>query len=213
MSHVDLGKNRVFDKPFENVLDHLDRGVRPILPSTVQVQLVYTTWIFFLTSYPFFSLCYEQQRSSTALAMDRRAALGQFATAAAVATALPQMASADGAQSPASINRARGVYGNRVAALAGAVAAGDFAAVADDKTAFILFNSGAYSLDKPKKKAAIAQTNAIFAAIKAKDKAALQSAYKTYVDTNKITALPAVDPNDGQGYSNDFDFRVKTKAA
>ena len=43
---------------------------------------------------------------------------------------------------------------------------GDFAAVADEKNAFVLFNSGAYPAikDKSKKAEAIAGTNAIFAA-------------------------------------------------
>mmetsp|Transcript_28317 Transcript_28317/g.39856 ORF Transcript_28317/g.39856 Transcript_28317/m.39856 type:complete len:185 (+) Transcript_28317:112-666(+) len=155
------------------------------------------------------------ERASTSLNMDRRAALGQFGVAAAVvATGLPQVANADGAISGASVNRARGTYGERIAGLKSAVDAGDFAAVAAEKTAFVLFNSGVYPTSKQKagKKAAIAGTNKIFAAIKAKDSAALKSAYAEYVSTNAITALPAVDPNSGQGYSNDFDFRTRTRA-
>merc|ERR1719223_1996776 len=85
------------------------------------------------------------ERSSTSLNMDRRAAFGQIATAGAVLAGVPAIASADGAVSSASINRARGLYGERIVALAGAVSAGDFKAIAEEKNAFILFNSGAYA--------------------------------------------------------------------
>jgi hypothetical protein len=78
-----------------------------------------------------------------------------------------------------------------------------------------LFNSGAYpSLkDKPAKSAAIAGTNAIFAAIRAKDAAGLKSAYASYVAANDIKEPAAIDANYGQGYSSDYDYRVKTKQA
>ena len=144
--------------------------------------------------------------------MDRRAAFGQIATAGAVLAGVPAIASADGSVSAATINRARGLYGDRIVALSSAVAAGDFKAIAEEKNAFILFNSGAYANNKSKKTAAIAQTNAIFSAIRAGDKAAVKSAYDTYVADNGISALPDVDPNTGQGYCNDYDFRVRSKA-
>lgn len=153
------------------------------------------------------------ERPSSALDMDRRAAFGQIATAGAVLAGVPAIASADGAVSAATINRARGIYGTRIAALKSAVEAGDFAAIADEKNAFILFNSGAYPKDAAMKQKAIAGTNAIFAAIRSGDKSALKSAYDGYVSTCSINALPTVDPNTGQGYSGDFDFRVKTNAA
>lgn len=152
------------------------------------------------------------ERTNTALSMDRRAAFGQIATAGAVLAGVPAIASADGAVSSASINRARGLYGERIVALAGAVSAGDFKAIAEEKNAFILFNSGAYANNKGKKAAAIAQTNDIFKAIRAGDKAAVKSAYDTYVKSNEITGLPDVDPQTGQGYCNDYDFRVRSKA-
>ena len=137
------------------------------------------------------------------------------AIAAAGLVALPNMASADGAISSASIQRAKFQYGSRIAALKSAVSAGDFAAIADEKNAFVLFNSGAYpaAKDKSKKAAAISQTNAIFAAIRAKDKAALKSAYDTYVAANEIKEPKAIDASYGQGYSSDFDYRVRTKQA
>ena len=128
--------------------------------------------------------------------------------------AIPSVANADGAISGASINRARGLYGDRIAALESAVAKGDFAAVAAEKNAFILFNSGAYPRvkDKADKAAAIDGTNKIFAAIRSKDAGALKSAYSDYVKANNVAPLPAVDSATGQGYSSDYDFRVKSRA-
>lgn len=157
-------------------------------------------------------LCIILQRTNTALSMDRRAAFGQIATAGAVLAGVPAIASADGSVSNATINRARGTYGGRIVNLKGAVEAGDFKAIAEEKNAFILFNSGAYANNKGKKNAAIAQTNEIFKAIRSGDKAAVKSAYSAYIAANEITALPDVDSNSGQGYCNDFDFRVKTTA-
>eukprot|EP00545_Synedropsis_sp_CCMP1620_P010054 CAMPEP_0119002730 /NCGR_PEP_ID=MMETSP1176-20130426/71_1 /TAXON_ID=265551 /ORGANISM="Synedropsis recta cf, Strain CCMP1620" /LENGTH=186 /DNA_ID=CAMNT_0006954239 /DNA_START=40 /DNA_END=600 /DNA_ORIENTATION=+ len=157
-------------------------------------------------------------RASTTLnAVDRRAMFGQIA-AAAVVVALPGMASADGAVSTATITKSKVLYGSRIADLKSAVAAGDFDAVADEKNAFILFNSGAYPQAKTKanKKAAIEGTNAIFAAIRSKDKAALKSAYENYVSTNNIRELPTVTadgPTPGQGYATDYSYLYRTKAA
>lgn len=145
--------------------------------------------------------------------MDRRAAVASIAAAGVVA--LPGMASADGAISAASVQRARFKFGSRISGLKAAVAAGDFAAVAEEKNAFILFNSGAYPAvkDKSKKADAIAGTNAIFAAIRSKDKAALKSAYDAYVAANNISDFSTIDANSGQGYSGDFDYRVRTNQA
>jgi len=149
------------------------------------------------------------------LNLDRRAAFGQIATGAAVVAGLPQLALADGAVSAATKERSRAVYGNRIAQLKSAVDKGDFGAVAEEKNAFVLFNSGAYpaAKDKSKKSEAIQGTNAIFAAIKNKDSAALKSAYKNYIASNEIKELPKVDPQKGQGYSADFDYRVRTPSA
>lgn len=144
--------------------------------------------------------------------MDRRSAFAQIATAGAVLAGIPSIASADGSVSAATINRARGLYGDRIAALKDAVAAGDFKAIAEEKNAFILFNSGAYPTNKAKKNAAIAQTNEIFKAIRSGDKAAVKSAYDAYMAANDIRPLPEINANIGQGYSSDFDFRVRTKA-
>lgn len=146
--------------------------------------------------------------------MDRRAAFGALAGAAAVVVASPQIASADGAVSAASVLKARQVYGGRIYDLKSAVDKGNFDAVVEEKNAFILFNSGAYptAKDKPSKKAAIEGTNAIFSAVRAQDKAALKSAYKSYITANGISSFPEVTTDKGQGYSSDFDYRRKTSA-
>ena len=155
-----------------------------------------------------------EQRSSTALNMDRRAAIGQAAIGAAAIAALPQLALADGAVSAATIARAKFTYGGKVYALKSAVEKGDFDAVAAEKNAFILFNSGAYpgAKNKPLKKAAIKQTNDIFSAVKSQDAKALKEAYNAYLASNSITAPPVADKKSTQGFSGDFDYKVRTSA-
>jgi len=152
------------------------------------------------------------ERAATALNMDRRAVFGQVAATAAVLASAPAISFADGAVSTATIQKARTIYGDRIVELKSAVEAGDFAAVAEEKNAFILFNSGAYPKNKQKKAVAIDGTNKIFAAIRSQDKDALKTAYKSYVAENSITGFPEVDVNKGQSYSNDMDYRKKSKA-
>lgn len=150
--------------------------------------------------------------------VDRRAAFGQIAAGTAAASAViagfPQIASADGAISAATIARSRTLYGGRIADLKKAVDSGDFGAVAAEKNAFVLFNSGAYPriVDKLKKKEAITGTNAIFAAIRKGDKAGVKDAYSKYVAAHDIKPVPVVDAQKGQGYSSDYDYKVKTTA-
>lgn len=146
--------------------------------------------------------------------LDRRSAFGQIATGVAVIAALPQMALADGAVSKSTVGRAKGKYGARIANLKQAVEAGDFDAVAEEKAAFILFNSGAYpqAKNKPMKAEAIKDTNAIFKALRDGDKAGMKKAYTKYVAANDIKPFPVIDKNNGQGYSGDFDYKVKTPA-
>lgn len=146
--------------------------------------------------------------------MDRRAAFGAIAGAAAVVVAAPQFANADGAVSAATVTKSKTVYGGRIAALKSAVDAGNFDAVAEEKSAFILFNSGAYPTAKSKalKKEAVAATNAIFTAVKSQDKAALKDAYNKYVAANGIKDFPKVSASTGQGYSSDFDYRRRSPA-
>lgn len=147
--------------------------------------------------------------------MDRRAAFGQLATAGAVLAGVPALASADGAVGPATRTKAKVVYGSRIAALKDAVNAGDFGAIVDEKNAFILYNSGAYptAKDKPAKKAAIEQVNAIFSAVRAGDKGAVKKAYDSYVASQGITNVLAQDTKGGQSYSTDYGYVVKTKSA
>jgi hypothetical protein len=137
------------------------------------------------------------------------------AIVAAGLVAVPAIASADGSVSAATVQRSKFKFGSRIAALKGAVDAGDFDAVAAEKNAFILYNSGAYPRvkSKPMKAQAIAGTNAIFAAIRNQDKAALKSAYASYVTFNDIHEFTAIENGDGQGYCTDYDYRVGTKQA
>jgi hypothetical protein len=116
--------------------------------------------------------------------------------------------------SAATIARAKFLYGGKIAALKSAVEKGDLEAVAAEKNAFILFNSGAYptAKDKELKKAAVAATNDIFSAIRSGDKSALKSAYSKYVSANNIKPAPVVDAKKGQGYSGDYDYKVRTTA-
>ena len=154
-----------------------------------------------------------QRASTTLTAVNRRDAIGQlaFVTGAVV---LPSVVSADGAVSSATTGKAKAIYGARIADLAAAVESGDFGAVAAEKNAFILFNSGVYPSVKEKasKAAAVEATNAIFAAIKSQDKAALKAAYSGYVASNDIAPIPDV-AGDGQGYSSDYSYYARTPAA
>lgn len=171
----------------------------------------YLTYMYLCIYLPFLL-----QRSSTSLAaeVDRRAVFGQLAVGAAVFAGLPSMASADGAVSGSTRQKARGIYGNRIASLKKAAESGDFDTVAAEKNAFILFNSGAYPQAKQKaaKAEAVKGTNDIFSAIRAGDKSALKSSYTSYVAANDIKLLPVVSVNSGQGFSGDFDYRRKTTA-
>ena len=147
--------------------------------------------------------------------MDRRAAFGQIATAGAVLAGVPSIASADGAISSASKTKAKVVYGSRIAALKDAVAAGDFKAIVEEKNAFILFNSGVYPTPKEKgaKKVAIDQVNAIFSAIRKGDKGEVKKAYDAYIKTQDISNVLAKSAGEGQSYSSDFGYTVKSNAA
>merc|ERR1719335_1965482 len=101
-----------------------------------------------------------------------------LAGAVAGAVVMPQVAMADGAVSVATIQRARGIYGGRIAGLKDAVSKGDFAAVESEKNAFILFNSGAYRTGekaKAEKAAAVAAYEDVVAALNAKDAGKLKS--------------------------------------
>lgn len=205
-----------------SILALLMTSAAAFAPSSVEVRYTvpqhgdacHIVW-FELSFMGFSSSIFCFQRSATALnSMDRRSAFSAVTGAAAVVAAAPQLAFADGAVSAATVQKARAVYGSRIYDLKSAVDSGNFDAVAGEKNAFILFNSGAYPTAKSKaeKKAAIEGTNAIFAAVKSGDKAALKSAYSSYIAANGITPLPTVDNSTGQGYSSDYDYRRLSSA-
>ena len=147
--------------------------------------------------------------------MDRRVAFGQIATAGAVLAGVPALASADGAVSAATKTKAKVVYGSRIANLKSAVDSGDFGAIVEEKNAFILFNSGVYSAvkDKAAKASAIEDVNAIFAGIRAGDKAAVKTAYDKYVKSQGISDVLSASAKGGQSYSSDYSYLVKSNAA
>lgn len=110
--------------------------------------------------------------------------------------------------------RARGIYGGRIAELKGAAEAGDFAAFEAEKNAFTLFVSGGYRTKSKEQKAAIKEKEAaIFAAVKAGDKAALKTSYAAFIKEGEV-----INPFGGcekyttcQGASNDYDWKMRTK--
>lgn len=117
--------------------------------------------------------------------------------------------------STTTIQRSRGIYGGRIAALSGAVSKGDFAAVADEKNAFILFNSGAYQkkgqANKSAKAVAQEGTAEIFAAVDAKDAGKLKAAYAAYTKNAGIDLSPPKESvTGGQGFGSDFDWKNRT---
>ena len=116
--------------------------------------------------------------------------------------------------SAATVARSRGIYGGRIAALKGAVEKGDFAAVLAEKNAFDLFNSGAYAqksaITKAQKAIAVTETKNIMEAIASKNANQLKTSYAAYMKNAAIDTKP-VDVSTGQGYSNDYDWKVRTK--
>jgi hypothetical protein len=146
---------------------------------------------------------------------DRREVMQALAGAVAGAVVMPQVAMADGAVSAATIQRARGIYGGRIAGLKDAVSKGDFAAVESEKNAFVLFNSGAYRSKgekaKAEKAAAVAAYEDVLAAVNAKDAGKLKSSYAAYVKAADIDINPKkMDIMSGQGFGNDYDWKNRT---
>ena len=143
----------------------------------------------------------------------RRAVLEQVTAVTAAALLGAQPAFADGAVSAATVQRAKGIYGSRIAALKSAVDSGDFEAVLDEKNAFVLFNSGAYAtkgpLQKEQQAVSKAATDDIFAAVESKDKGALKTAYAAFMKNANINTA-GVDVSSGQGYSTDYDWKNRT---
>ncbi|KAG5190811.1 extrinsic protein in photosystem II [Tribonema minus] len=140
----------------------------------------------------------------------RREVLRTAVSAAAAAAVFPQLAFADGAVSESTVQRAKGIYGDKVLNLAGAVKAGNFEAVKAESGAISLLTSGGFArASKADKAAAKAAKDAIFAAVESKDAAKLQSAYADLVKLAKIPASTA-GGGDTQGYSSDYDWKART---
>merc|ERR1719389_898220 len=127
-------------------------------------------------------------RMAEPVMMDRRQLVGTFAAAAA---AMPMAAFADGATSPATLERARAIYGSRIARLSKAPAEEILA----EKNAFTLFTTGAYRSVKDKE--TTAKLNALsktaIASAKSGDTAGAQSAVKEFISVGNIRELDTVE--------------------
>lgn len=125
--------------------------------------------------------------ASPAMSMDRRAVVSTFAAAA---TAVPFAAFADGATSPATRERARAIYGSRIARLSSASAE----EIVAEKNAFTLFTTGAYRSAKDKTTVdALNKLSAkALAAAKAGDSSGAQGAIKEFVTVGEIRVLDTV---------------------
>mmetsp|Transcript_54174 Transcript_54174/g.136307 ORF Transcript_54174/g.136307 Transcript_54174/m.136307 type:complete len:201 (+) Transcript_54174:53-655(+) len=127
---------------------------------------------------------------------------------------------ADGAVSDATVQRARGTYGIRLLDLEPAVNKGDFSAVAKEKNAFTLFNSGAYAkrgpIDRENKAKAESITKDIFAAVEAKDVNKLKSSYaeyKKFLPTDLVgRSSKLVKQEKAQAHSSDFHWTQRRAA-
>lgn len=131
-----------------------------------------------------------------------------FGTTAAVvaAASVPSAAFADGAKSLATQSRARGIYGNRIAALKGAVDKGDTAAILEEQNVFRLFNSGVYSTDKAKFAKAEELAKSVVTSASSGDAKGLKDSYAAYVKyTEKKSGYNGA--GDGQGFGSEFDYK------
>jgi hypothetical protein len=114
--------------------------------------------------------------------------------AAAAVSMAPLAAVADGASSPAVLERSRAIYGSRIARLADASAD----AIVDEKNVFTLFETGAYprtgnAAFKDTQKALKAAGKKAVAAAKAGDKAGANAAVKEFVAIGEIRVLDDID--------------------
>ena len=122
--------------------------------------------------------------------MSRRQAFTS-AAAAAIAAA-PLAAFADGAASPAVRERARALYGSRVARLVGASPE----AVLEEKNMFTLFTTGVYRSDsasKDKRTKLNALTKTAVAAAKKGDSAGAQAAIKEFIAVGEIKSVDTLE--------------------
>ena len=92
-----------------------------------------------------------------------------------------------------------------------AVNKGDFDAVADEKNAFELFNSGAYQaaggVAQAQRAVSVENYGAIKEAVASKNAAGLKAAYKKFIDDADIASL--LEPVSGQGMSADYDWKAR----
>ena len=111
--------------------------------------------------------------------------------AGAAVFAAPLAAFADGASSKAVLDRARGIYGSRVARLVDASPE----TILEEKNAFTLFVSGAYrsAAAKPTQAKLAALEKKALAAAKAGDKAGANAAVKEFVSVGEIRILDDID--------------------
>lgn len=121
-----------------------------------------------------------------------------------------EQANADGAVSASTVFRARNNYGRRIKDLAPAAEKGDFATFASKKSinAFDLFISSTNAIKNPTTKARLAAEkeveNKIYSAVKAKDAAALKSAYAEFIKVADLTSdykEGELGQTDSSGYS------------
>jgi hypothetical protein len=133
---------------------------------------------------------------ATSLTMLEQPTIGRremFSLAAAAATMAPLSAVADGASSPAVLERSRQIYGSRVARLADASPE----AIIEEKNAFTLFTTGAYprtgnTASKETQKQLTALSKKAVAAATKGDKAGANAAVKEFIATGKIRELDTV---------------------
>ena len=150
--------------------------------------------------------------------VDRRAALSAAVSGAVALGALGALAPAaraDGAVSKATVSRARGIYGAKITALAGAAKVGDLKAFEAERGAFDIFSSSGYARSTlAEKKAVKAGVAEIYAAVAARDKPAVEAAYarftKAYVPVNPFGDSVGVDAGQGCATGCDYDWKART---
>jgi len=142
-----------------------------------------------IAALPVFPLLEEAAALQVPVSMDRRSVLRG---AAAGAAALPLAAMADGANSKATAERARQMYGSRVFRLQSASPE----TILEEKNAFTLFTTGTYRTQGPLDKAAKKTLNELskkaLAAAGKGDQAGAQAAVKEFVKFAEIRELDTV---------------------
>lgn len=139
-------------------------------------------------------MAFQAPSRSGAVVMQEGLSRRQLVQSVGAATALmPFAAFADGANSKATIERAKGIYGSRIARLASASPA----EVLDEANAFTLYITGTCrSVDKKdQKKTLTALAKKITTSAKAGDAAATTAGVKEFIAAEKLTELDRVKGN------------------